>query len=708
MSIFRDEAPRYFESGYSVVPASGKRVFEKEWTKYCHTQASEEAFERWCEERADFNIGLCLGPASGVIAFDLDTDDPEIKSMAKTFLPPTPVVKVGKKGFSMFYQYNGEASREIKVGLHHVADLLSDGRQTIVPPSIHPETKKPFRWIHEDLSSMGAGELPALDPASLQRFEVALEAHLSRTSNKGSSATAAAGGRNNTIKPHIMRWLRAGLSEDDVVGKALEFSKTRFKPCLFEDRSEYPGETPQERCLYMVRSCKGTLDREASSKEYDGFFVVDEDGKQKPDFNAMAEHFRDDMHVRRYEHSTFIYDKTHYRYLGEAELEYLIVQKSHKKATPYQIGPFKKAILSQCFDTHEMPKPPEGLINLKNGVFNIKEKKLMPHSPEYFFKYVTSVAYNPAATAPRWLKFLDEVFLSDPGLARLAQQIFGYCLIGGKPFLHKAFWLSGEGRNGKSTFQEVLRKLLGAENVTSVPIDRLDKPFSAVMLEGKLANITDELTSKGVISSADFKIAVNGEGITAARKNQNEYVLYPTARFIFASNDTPKFGDSSLGLMRRIVAVPFRRTFTEAEQDHFLQAKLLEELSGVLNWALEGAHSLIQGDPLVEPEASKQAHSDFEQEANSVLHFCTEHVEYSEERVAFVSSKRLYAMYQIFCEEHGRPPVGFPKFAKNFAKWVRQYNESCVPWPGYDECISRYSRQKGYSCIVLKSYADMS
>jgi len=101
--------------------------------------------------------------------------------------------------------------------------------------------------------------------------------------------------------------------------------------------------------------------------------------------------------------------------------------------------------------------------------------ELLPHSYKYMFKYCSPVEYSPTAECPLWEKFLMEVFNNNIELYDLAQRLFGYIIIGGRPFLHRAFCLYGNGRNGKSTFLDVLKAVLGKESYSVVSMAKLDK-----------------------------------------------------------------------------------------------------------------------------------------------------------------------------------------------------------------------------------------
>ena len=135
--------------------------------------ASERA--RWSE--GDSGVGVITGPAShGVVAIDIDTDDPSIITAIMSALPPTPIKKRGAKGETLFY-YGPyiETSTSWNIEGRRVVDLIGPGRQTVLPPTIHPDTGEPYVWTgSETLDQMQPSELPGLTADVLAKISAAL------------------------------------------------------------------------------------------------------------------------------------------------------------------------------------------------------------------------------------------------------------------------------------------------------------------------------------------------------------------------------------------------------------------------------------------------------------------------------------------------------------------------------------------------------
>lgn len=163
LSPYASIASDYRERGYSVIPlAPGtKSPTITAWSRYCAVQPEHQDHLAWMGWK-DANIGLCLGSASNLVAIDLDDDVDDLHSAIMKLLPPSPLAKKGKKGSTLFYRHSGEKSRGYSIRGVRVMDVLAHGKQTVLPPSIHPETKEPYVWLRGSLLTTLPVELPKI------------------------------------------------------------------------------------------------------------------------------------------------------------------------------------------------------------------------------------------------------------------------------------------------------------------------------------------------------------------------------------------------------------------------------------------------------------------------------------------------------------------------------------------------------------------
>jgi hypothetical protein len=187
MGAFGEIAERLVERGYAPIPIipGTKRpgiLVKDHWvglprwqTRFDGRAPTEQEIARW--SAGDAGVGIVGGPAShGTVAFDIDTEVPEIRSTLDTVLPVTPVRKVGRRGETLFYfAPHVTESRRWMIDGQTICELIGPGRQTILPPTIHPETNQPYRWSGlGGLDALDPDELPPLPPDIIGQIDAAL------------------------------------------------------------------------------------------------------------------------------------------------------------------------------------------------------------------------------------------------------------------------------------------------------------------------------------------------------------------------------------------------------------------------------------------------------------------------------------------------------------------------------------------------------
>ena len=147
MSIFAQTAPAYYAAGVPVIPLhfQDKRPAVHGWNKYADEMPTAEEQAGWIKSFPNGNIGLVLGKMSGVSVMDIDTVDPVLIEKITNILPRSPWVRIGKKGMVIAYRYTGIKTFRIKTSDgQSLCEFLSDRTQVVLPPSIHPDTKRPY------------------------------------------------------------------------------------------------------------------------------------------------------------------------------------------------------------------------------------------------------------------------------------------------------------------------------------------------------------------------------------------------------------------------------------------------------------------------------------------------------------------------------------------------------------------------------------
>jgi len=236
----KDLMQQYINEGYQVIPVLGKVPMIKNWQKFSLAKVPDSPMLM----KGMTGFGLVLGPASGVVAVDIDTDDIEILNS----IPKSPVVRRGKKGEVRFFQHSvGLESRTYRSIL---VEILSTGRQVVLPPSIHPDTKAPYEWTSDkSLLTLPKEMLPILDLSFLNKLI---------NKKEFTQAQAEPVGRNNKLKEMASAMFFNGKALEQVAYEILEYDKQNHSPSLFSDIKEFttPDEVKNSTsfCLNIFRS----------------------------------------------------------------------------------------------------------------------------------------------------------------------------------------------------------------------------------------------------------------------------------------------------------------------------------------------------------------------------------------------------------------------------------------------------------------------
>lgn len=207
---------KYYENRLSVIPISktGKNPVIPNWSQYCTILPPEHLVEQWEKNSHLYNIGICCGKASNIIVLDIDDDSLLDKCQ------PSPIRRRGKKGEARFFKYNPN----IKLEHRYKVDILTDGSQILVPPSIHPETGKPYKWLTRDtLENFDTNDLPELDLLMLP---------------KEISTNTKDIGRNNKFVDIITAKRYEGYSDLEIVDYIYHYDIEKHEKRLFADTEE--------------------------------------------------------------------------------------------------------------------------------------------------------------------------------------------------------------------------------------------------------------------------------------------------------------------------------------------------------------------------------------------------------------------------------------------------------------------------------------
>ena len=309
------------------------------------------------------------------------------------------------------------------------------------------------------------------------------------------------------------------------------------------------------------------------------------------------------------------------------------------------------------------------LINLKNGVYDLETGKFTEHSPDYFFLNEIPVKYDKDAKIEKIEEFLHQVVKEED--VPLLQEVCGYCLYRKYP-IQKAVMLLGEGANGKSTVLSLLTKLLGKKNISSISLQELaESQFACSNLYGKLANIYPDVADKSLYRTGIFKMVTGGDLLTADRKYKDPFNFVNYAKLIFSANKLPESKDDTDAYFRRWIFINFPNRFEGSNCDPYLFDKLSvdEEISGLLNFALEGLKRLLENNAFTNTPSTDGMRESYQRLASPIAAFVMDCVEVSADE--FVVKDDLYNAFIDYCSKKNLPGMAKNAFSMRLHEHVR-------------------------------------
>jgi putative DNA primase/helicase len=363
----------------------------------------------------------------------------------------------------------------------------------------------------------------------------------------------------------------------------------------------------------------------------------------------------------------YVYLDGYYQPLGEVLIKRECKRRLQDKYRKNRFGEVLDFIQASTFTKRREEAP--NLIPLKNGVLNIDTMELRPVSPEYMFFNKIPVEYDPKADCPRIRKFFSEI-VNGPEEVTVLEEVIGYCLYR-EYFITKALMLVGGGNNGKSTFLNLVKAFLGADNVSGRGLHEFeDNRFAKADLLGKLANIHADLPDRALYRTGVFKMLTGRDWITAEKKFQPSFSYQNYAKLLFSANKVPEALDDTDAFFRRWIIINFPNTFDSEDADPHILDKLAtpEELSGLLNTALSRLNDLLRKGGFSFSKSTDALREEYIRKSSPIASFVMDCLQIDSD--AFIVKKDLFNVFADYCRGHGIPCVTQDTFFKNLPQHV--------------------------------------
>ncbi len=303
--------------------------------------------------------------------------------------------------------------------------------------------------------------------------------------------------------------------------------------------------------------------------------------------------------------------------------------------------------------------PPRELIACRNGLLHLPTGDLIPATPRYFTHNALAFDFDPNTPEPRqWLAFLHQLWPDDPEQIGLLQEVMGY-LLTQDTSQQKIFLIVGPKRAGKGTIGRLIEQLVGASNLAAPTLASLAGDFGLQPLIGKqVALVSDAQLGPRVETSSvgeNLKRISGEDTVTINRKNQKMWTGRLSVRFVMLANELPRLNDNSGALASRFIVLQLTRSFY-GKEDHDLDRKLGAELTGILNWSIEGWRRLNKRGRFATTESSTAAVDELADFGSPVRAFINDRCRLGVGNQ--VDTDALYETWNQWCTEEGRDYPG--------------------------------------------------
>lgn len=675
--LFVKSALSYSLKGLSPLPIlkGQKAVAVKRWTMYCDEIPAADQIKAWGRDWPGCGVGLAMGVDIGegqyLVALDVDQDDSV--SDAIEALGGYVSAKKGKKGLTIFCRTMGRVKNKkiTNKDKQMVFEVLSHGSQTVVPPTIHPETGKPYHWVGEDLLEVDLHSLPQIDQYVIDELSIHVIDPENKLKELNSMEWAGVGG-GGTTHDSCLTAVALMVSRDwpdEAIHRRINSAKRR---ACERAGDEYNWPDAEKTIQEWIDSAR----RKGMTGSSKGANKVSPEFKASGEFISMmgGEGMVKGVHgdIRVYEGG---YWKT---WTKEAVMN--TVLSARLVTSMSQLDATARMIYVRTYDDHffdygdddPAEDPFRNRICFNNGTLNIMTNELEDHSPEHRLIHRLDIDWDPHAKCDAYEKFLGETFKDQEQHIKLWEEYAGLTLVPDISY-QRMLILKGGGANGKSTLLNLLISLHNKDAVSSVNITALANERVRTQLAGKLVNISSEESRINTVADDYLKRITGGDTVQLRRLYGEPFDAKLQVRFINALNDLPQINDSSYAIERRLMILPC--TNVVKEPDITLPFKLQQERAGVMVRLVNALRMLRDRTKFDEPTISRQEVSQYLISNDPVRYWMQERR--VEPYDPGTPSMELYNDFSTFCEIANIRPL-------SMAHWGIKMNAI-----GYDVAFKR-------------------
>jgi putative DNA primase/helicase len=658
-----EAATKYKASGLSVIPLEGKRPAVA-WKEYQERRADNSELWEWFDGRTDRNLGIVTGEVSGRLLV-VDWDDEALYAdwcAHHPRLAKTRIAVTGRGGHHTYYrlQNGGDAltTQAFTWQGKHGGEIRYNGGQVVAPPSVHPDTGQAYRWLHEDMITMELGKWEDLG------LELAKKVAEPRGDPGGKIPE---GMRDNWLTSLAGSLRRVGLGEEGLIAALTTANLEQCAPPLEHDQvlkiaasvARYPPAPPVagEAVMAPIESHLTDMGNAARfALQHRGNVLYCHPWGKWLMWDGARWGSDQAGEIARLAKETVASIYIEAAHGGDAETRKRVASHAQKS----EAAPRVRAFLELARSETGIPVLPESLdtepwlLNTMNGTLDLSANEFREHRSGDLITKVTPCHYDPEAKAPRWDRFLEEIFDGNKNLIGFLQRALGYALTG-TTREHVLIILHGVGSNGKTTLCETVAAVLGEDYAQRAPVELLLRkwrdsvPTDVARLRGARFVTAIETDQGRRLAESLVKALTGGDKLTARFMRQDYFEFVPTHKLFLATNHRPEIWGTDLAMWRRVKLVPFSVVIPDEKQDKDLGEKLQEEAPGILAWMVRGCRDWLENG-LGEPQEVKDATATYRAEMDILGEFLEDCCIIADGATATTGD--LYQRYGEWCDQN--------------------------------------------------------
>lgn len=736
MVTMLEHALSYAERGWPVLPLHAvvddactchqrracKSKGKHPWTTHGlrDATADPEVIRGWFQQRPRANLGVLTGRASGILAVDVDAKSGGLETLADLTqqhgdLPETAIQDTGGGGQHYLFRYPEGREVRSKSSVARGIDVRGDRGYIVVAPSVH-ESGRAYRFRDPAV----LGDLPDA-PAWLLEL-CGRDARRQSAPRPTHRAEPIDVDRVEEALLHVDpddrgNWLRVGAALKHELGDAgraiwdrWSSGSAKFDPAdqdrTWESLRDHEDPAGLGTIFHLAKQAgweprrRRPADRQPPDSEPaangDGTFELTDCGNAERFAGVVAAKVKFckgigwlawDGHRWTTEQSADVLVQQHANHLVK-RLHAEAADAANSARYSQLLGRAKRAA-SRCgidailalaskdarlmVHSDQLDSDPL-LLNCPNGIVDLRSGRLLEHDPKHLMTHLAGAGFDPHAQCPKWLQTLGEVFAGDDRdeVIDFVHRAVGYTLTG----LTKEevfFMLFGDGRNGKGTIVDQVRKVMGSYAHTASTSLFLSqkhdggKQFELAGLKGaRMVNATEAGADQS-FDTAIVKAFTGSDRRKACFKHKPHFEYLPTDKLWLQVNDKPSVPSWDTAFQERCRLLPFLNQFTaeKGNLDRNRKADLELELPGILAWAVRGCVRYLK-DGLRSPDRVKVAVEEYRTENTRVEEFLEQH--FKPVTGSELQQSRIYAFYRSWCRDQGRRPVPENRFGSYLTK----------------------------------------